>query len=84
MKRFSGWVFALGMILCTLLCTQAYTAHAEQLELPDNLKVIADKAFIGNTSIETVVLPEGIERIGSRAFASSGVKNINFPDSLSP
>ena len=32
--------------------------------------MIEEEAFYGDTSLEEVVLPEGIERIESRAFAN--------------
>lgn len=41
------------------------------------------QAFMGCTGLDTVVLPEGIETIGSGAFIQcSSLKNINFPSSL--
>lgn len=52
-------------------CACAYTLH-----LPDDLSVIREQAFRDNLSIESVVLPEGLERIESEAFANSGLRSI--------
>ena len=46
------------------------------------LKVIQAEAFCGDTSLDKVVLPDGIKRIESRAFADSTLTEINLPDSL--
>lgn len=50
--------------------------------VPDNVKIIGGKCFI-DADIEKVILPEGIERIESGAFANcNGLKKINFPETL--
>ena len=55
---------------------------ADTLRIPDSVKEIREKAFYGDDSLDQVVLPEGIEKIGEKAFASSGLKSINLPSSL--
>lgn len=45
--------------------------------------MIEEEAFYGDTNIDEVVLPEGIEEIGERAFAESGLRKINLPSTLS-
>ena len=76
MKRFYAIV---AMLICFCM---AVPAMADILVLPGNLKVIGEEAFRGNTSLSEVVLPEGVEEIGERAFAESGLTKINLPDSL--
>lgn len=50
--------------------------------VPDNVKIIGGKCFI-DADIEKVILPEGIERIESGAFANCNrLKKINFPETL--
>lgn len=50
--------------------------------VPDNVKIIGDKCFI-DADIEKVILPEGIERIESGAFANCNeLKKVNFPKTL--
>ena len=50
-----------SLILC--LCITA-PAAADVSKLPEGLKVIEDEAFYEDTSLDEVVLPEGIEKIG--------------------
>ena len=50
--------------------------------VPDNVKIIGGKCFI-DADIEKVILPEGVERIESGAFANcTELKKINFPKTL--
>ena len=52
------------------------------LMLPCEMKTIRNEAFLG-TAAEEIVLPEGIVRIGSRAFAGSEtLRLVNLPQSL--
>jgi len=71
-------VFLLGMLWCSKASAQA----EEQLILPSHLKVIAEEAFAGDSSITTVVLPEMVEQIHSRAFARTSLTEVVFPESL--
>ena len=64
------------LMLTGLLCLFAACGFAATLTLPANLKTIQEEAFYGDTSLDEVVLPEGLERIESRAFAESSVKEI--------
>ena len=68
------------LMIATLFILGA--AQAATLTLPADTKVIEEEAFYGDTSLDEVVLPEGIERIGERAFANSSLRKINLPDSL--
>lgn len=50
--------------------------------VPNNVKIIGGKCFI-DADIEKVILPEGVERIESGAFANCNrLKKINFPETL--
>lgn len=70
-------------IFVTLLCLLlAAPALAAVLVLPEGTKVIGEEAFFGDTSLDEVVLPDGIEQIGDRAFAESSLNRINLPESL--
>ncbi len=69
------------IILALLLVFQS-TALASGAELPAELKQIGQEAFYGDQSITTVTLPDGIESIGDRAFAYSGLERIYIPSSV--
>ena len=51
-------------------------------KLPANLKEIEIYAFQNCTSLEDVVFPEGLTTIRAFAYYGSGIKSVNFPDSL--
>lgn len=52
-------------------------------QLPAALNEIGAEAFMGNLSVEKVIVPDGVTRIGPRAFASSGLRKIFIPPSVS-
>lgn len=55
---------------------------SKTVTIPNEVKVIEEMCFAG-TNIEEVILPEGIEIIKARAFASCNkLGKINFPESL--
>lgn len=58
------------------------TAQASVLSFPASTQNIEEEAFINDTSIESVELPEGIRYIKSKAFANSSLKAINLPETL--
>ena len=74
------WLAALiGVIVLLALCG---VASAEKLVIPADVKIIDVEAFYGDTSLDEVVLPDGVVEIGERAFAESGLTMINLPESL--
>ncbi len=75
-----NWLAALiGVIVLLALCGMA---SAEKLIIPADVKIIDVEAFYGDTNIDEVVLPEGLEEIRDRAFANSGLRIINLPSTL--
>lgn len=78
--RIGRLMIAVVSVLC--LAVFAPAAYAEELVLPSDLLAIEEQAFYGDSSLDTVVLPEGIQTIGRRAFAHSSIKEINLPRSL--
>ena len=73
---------AIAFCLFALLTMGAGYAEPAVLELPGDLKAIEAQAFMGDTSLDEVVLPEGLERIGRQAFADSTLRAVNLPASL--
>ena len=75
MKRLFAFV-----LLLSLLCSAS--AVAGTLDLPEDLTAIADQAFMGDKNLGTVVLPDTLKSIGSKAFADGSIQSITFPASV--
>ena len=74
MKRFLFLLFIFSLFLGM--------ASAE-LALPPSVTAIDDEAFLHDSSLEQVILPEGLLSIGARAFVDSSLKEVALPESLS-
>ncbi len=74
--------FRTSLLFIIVIVLSLSNALAAKLTIPSGVKEIEEEAFYGDNSIDEVVLPEGIERIGARAFAESSLTRINLPDSL--
>lgn len=70
------------LLVIVLLFSLSCEAFAQTLVLPASLREIGDEAFYGDESVDEVVIPEGAESIGERAFADSGVQKIHIPESV--
>ena len=73
------WFLLILLFLCGLLTV---SARAATLTLPSGLKQIEAQAFYGDKKLNNVVLPEGLQSIGDKAFANSGLKSIHLPSSV--
>ena len=58
------------LMLIFSLCAKA----EDTLQLPKDLKIIKANTFYGSTSIDKVLVPEGVTEIQSKAFANSTLK----------
>ena len=76
-----GMTILLVLIFCILGGLGGALAE-RTLSLPASLEVIEDEAFMNDTSLERVVVPEGVRRIGARAFAGSSASWVELPGSL--
>ncbi len=74
--------FLLAAVLFVTALPTAGFASPSAFSLPADLKEIGVSAFENDTSLEDVVLPEGLRSIGSRAFAGSSIRKAFLPDSL--
>lgn len=73
-----------ALLLYTTFLLACVPALAENiLRLPKGVKVLEEEAFYALQSADSVILPEGIETIGSKAFAGSSITSIYLPPSLS-
>lgn len=83
MKRISHLCL---ILLCFALCAMSSAALSEEasvLELPDDLVVIRAEAFLNDTSLEKVVIPEGVTTLGDYAFAyCTNLTSATLPESL--
>ena len=70
------------LVLAIVLTLGAHALSERTLTMPAALNVIGERAFFGSTSIDRVVLPEGVTEIRSKAFAQSSITAINLPASL--
>lgn len=52
------------------------------LVLPSTVTEIGDKTFDGNGDLTSITLPEGLKKIGYRAFAATNFTSIRLPQSL--
>lgn len=64
-----------------------YTGNEKRVVVPDTLDgykvtVIGDDSFMHLSSAESIILPEGIRRIGDSAFYQCYVKNLTIPDGV--
>ncbi len=75
------WICLLLLLLLVSACASSGMA-SETLKMPESAVVIEDEAFSGTKTIGEVILPEGIRRICSRAFADSSLHAINLPGTI--
>ena len=74
---------SLALLLALLLALGGTSAWADgTLQLPQRLTEIEEEAFYGDSSLDYVIVPEGVHRIGERAFANSSVQTGYLPGSL--
>jgi len=73
-------IIALVAALIALLCCSL--AAADTVTLPAGLKVVSEEMFAGDQSLDRVVVPDGVTRIESRAFADSSLAVITIYGSV--
>ena len=60
-----------------------YAGKAEEVTVPDKVRVIGEAAFKGNERIRSVTIPEGVREIKKEAFfLAKNLEKIRFPSSL--
>ena len=69
-------------IIVLLLITIGCAAEAGTLHLPWGLETVEEDAFFGDPAISSLTVPEGTRFIYARAFAYSGLREVQLPASL--
>ena len=78
-----GWVSAVLAFGCVSFLTRCFTTHIRaDIMIPPAVTVIEEEAFYGDSSIGMVILPDGIMKIESRAFAETGILSATIPGSV--
>ncbi len=75
----------MGMFICVIATLFSLSALADTeavLNLPAGLKTVDEQAFYGASALNKVIVPDGTQRIESKAFANSGLKEVTLPRSL--
>lgn len=60
----------------------AYNTKIKGLVIPGSLKKIGHRAFYNTTSLNSLILEEGVEEIESEAFSGCKIKELVIPNSL--
>ena len=74
-------VILLLAMLSALLLPPAVSS-ASVLTWPKGAEIIQHRMFYGNTSLESVVIPEGVKEIREEAFANSSLREITLPSTI--
>ena len=69
-------IFALCMVLAVAV------AHAGTLNLPEGITVIEAETFRGDISLDEVIIPEGVTKIGEYAFWGCDLSYVVLPSTL--
>lgn len=75
-------LLSITLALLFLIIGQSVASDNTSVNLPRNLQIIESEAFFGNTSLNTVNLPNNVTHINDHAFAYSSLEYITLPNSL--
>lgn len=56
--------------------------HVEQYDVPLGCNEVGEEAFAYNTVIHRITLPDGMTRIGDRAFIGTTIEEVAFPQAM--
>ena len=70
-----------GSIDYTTLASYA-DKNKTSVTVPSNVKIIGDGAFIWNTAITEIIIPEGVRELGLNALHDCNIQSIELPKSL--
>ncbi len=72
------YIFA--VIVAIIMVSLANDVMAGTLKVPASMNTIESEAFMGDKSLDIVVLSDGLKRIESKAFANCGLSLVVFPN----
>ena len=75
-------LFTFLLIFTLLGAGFAFASGESTLILPSNVTIIEEEAFCGIQGIQEAVLPHGLLRIESRAFAETSIRSVSLPSSI--
>ena len=70
------------LILTAFLLTVSMTIAMADSILPASLSMIEEEAFMGDSSLMSMIIPSGVTDIGARAFKDSGLTSITIPEGV--
>lgn len=87
--QYQGWTFYGSELSApvfnhskTLLVFCPKSVSGREWTVPDSVKIIGWQAFIENTELEILHLPEGLEKIEEDALIECGIREITIPYSV--
>ena len=69
-------IFVLTLLLSATFCISAF---ADTVTLPASLSELGEAAFQNDSSLDTVIVPNGVREIKALTFAGSSIKEIHLP-----
>ena len=81
MKKNTG-IISVYLLVLMLILSVSTAALADELIFPSSLTTIEAEAFMGDTSLDSVVIPSGVTAIKARTFADSSLQSITIPSSV--
>ena len=72
-------IFLLTLLLSATFC---FSAFADTVALPASLSELGEAAFQNDTSLDVVVISEGVAEIKPLSFAGSSLREIHLPSSI--
>ena len=71
-------------LLATFFCFSSISifASADSVKFPEKIITLDEEAFFQDVSIQEVIMPDGLQTIGARAFMNSGLIKAYIPDSV--
>lgn len=75
-------ILLLQFFLFALVLSFGSAAFADTVTLPAALTEIGAEAFMGDTSLDEVIIPDGVTAIPERAFANSSLRAVHIPASV--